>query len=92
MHAFVQFMDVFLTMCVSHPIQNVTGGCLSSKEDLDTLSKGRENSIHLGAASVYIFVSVSFALLKDGAWGVVENIQSFNPHVLVCFFEMLTEV
>lgn len=59
-HAFVQFTYVFLTVHMSHPIQSVTGGCLSSKEHLDTPSKGSSNLIHLCAASVYIYVSVSF--------------------------------
>lgn len=41
MHAVAKFIDVFMTHVrrVSHHIQNVTGGRLSSKEHLDTLSK-----------------------------------------------------
>lgn len=50
-----------MSMCKSHTIQNVTGGCLGWKKHPDNVSKGKGNPLYLRAPSVFIYVSVSLA-------------------------------
>lgn len=72
MNACVQSKDVLSSMCVSHPIQKVTGGCVSSKEHLDILSKGR--AIPWRSLCLHIWIGVSPSPLKDEAWRAEGNV------------------
>lgn len=55
-------------VCVSHLIQNVKGRCLSSKEHLDTLSKGRAAEQTQYTSELHFFyICTPCILLKDEA-------------------------
>lgn len=81
-----------MSMCKSHTIQNVTGGCLGwKKASWQCIKRQRKSIIPQSSLCLHLCICISSSLLKDEAWRAGENIQSFNPHVLVRSFEMLTD-
>lgn len=74
-----------MSMCKSHTIQNVTGA------SWQCIKRQRKSIIPQSSLCLHLCICISSSLLKDEAWRAGENIQSFNPHVLVRSFEMLTD-